>query len=232
SFVLRPKKTGTISLPAATASIGGAKMKSNPVSILVKKASGTGPQSAPSLRQRQAAPGFQNPFAEAAPEMPDYSGNILGKDEAIEKKVAENMQLVLETNRESVYVGESVVATYKLFSRMRSESRLARNPSFNGFSVIDMPVQDGVMGTVTKNEKEFNVFEIRKAQLYPLLLGEIKIDEAVLEYYIRFLKDEAVAGRSLGGGWLERLFLDPHAVISEIVNLRSKPVILTVKPLP
>jgi hypothetical protein len=48
------------------------------------------------------------------------------------------MQLKLQTSKTSCYVGEPIVATYKLYTRLKSESKLSKTPSFNGFSVIDL----------------------------------------------------------------------------------------------
>lgn len=52
------------------------------------------------------------------------------------------MQLVLETSKQTCYIGEPLVATYNLYTRLKSNSRLDKSPSFNGFSVIDLQQPD------------------------------------------------------------------------------------------
>lgn len=147
------------------------------------------------------------------------------------------MILKLETDKTSCFVGEPLVATYKLFTRLKSESKLTGNPSFNGFSVIDLTKPDASGYTKQQlNGKEYNVYTIRKAQLYPLQDGNIELGSAELENNIQFIKEEYVDQRSNS---VFDLFDDfaqatvpAEGIINQQVNLRSKPLMITVKPLP
>lgn len=232
SFILQPQKTGKISLGEASVSVQGKIYKTGTVSVQVLSGSGQ-PQPQASLPQILQSPfGGSDPFA--VPEAPksDFKDYILEPNEDIAEKVQKNMQLKLEVNKTSCYVGESILATYVLYSRLRSESRLVKNPAFNGFSVIDIPVQEQSLGQGTIDGRKFNKYEIRKAQLYPLMAGNIEFDKATLENNIKFIKADAI--RQNGGSidWFDGLFMQPDAVIMQTVKLSSKPLSITVKPLP
>lgn len=232
SFTLQPKKTGTLSVPPASVSVQGKEMHSNAVQLKVTP--GNGSSTAP----QTTLPVFQNPFSGINPldiptaAKPDFKDYILHPNENIVDKVQQNMHLKLELNKTSCYVGESILASYVLYSRLRSESRLIKNPAFNGFSVIDLPVQEQALGIGMLNGRKFNKYEIRKAQLYPLMAGEVTFDEATLENNIQFIKAEATANGSGQVDWFDGLFNDPNAVVMQKINLSSKPVTITVKPLP
>ncbi len=74
------------------------------------------------------------------------------------------MDLRLEVNKTSCYVGEPVVATYKLYTRLKSESKLTQNPSFNGFSVVDLQAPDVTGSSIDKFQgRDYHVYTIRKA---------------------------------------------------------------------
>jgi hypothetical protein len=49
-------------------------------------------------------------------------------------------------DRRTCFVGEPVVATFKLFSRLQSKSEIIKNPGFYGFSVNDMISQHLTVG--------------------------------------------------------------------------------------
>ncbi len=228
SYILQPRKTGTISLDAAKANIAGKQLSATPAKLLVKKANGNS-------GSRNAAP---NPFAGVNPfAMPrpreDFSDFVLEKGENIQEKVEKNMQLRLETSKNGCFVGEPIIANYKLYSRLKSESKLTGNPSFNGFSVIDLQEPDATDYSREKlNGREFNVYSIRKAQLYPLQPGNIVLEAATLENRLQFIKAEAPALQEHISGFLNGFGMNPDALITQTVSLSSKPITITVKPLP
>jgi hypothetical protein len=232
-FILKPKQTGKINIDAATVNIAGKMYKTNSTTLLVKNAvSGNG------SGNNTATNPFSNfdPFAEARPST-DFTDYILNKGENVTDKVNKNMQLRLETDKTSCFVGEPVVATYKLYTRLKSESKLTENPSFNGFSVIDLTRPDLSGYTRQKlNGKEYNVYTIRKAQLYPLQPGNIDLEPAELENNIQFVKDDYVNKRNNDVYGLFDDFADAtiprEGIIDQTVSLKSKPLTILVKPLP
>ena len=233
SFILKPRQTGNISIEAATINIAGKMYKTNSTKLVVKNT-----VSANSPANSMAANPFANydPFA-AERSSADFTDYVLRKGENVTEKVNKNMQLRLETDKTSCFVGEPIVATYKLFTRLKSESKLTQNPSFNGFSVIDLTRPDISDYTKQKlNGREYNVYTIRKAQLYPLQPGNIELEEAELENNIQFIKDDYVNKRNNDDYGLFDDFADamipPEGMVNQTVNLKSKPVTILVKPLP
>lgn len=232
SYILQARHTGTITLGKATANIGGKEYSSSPVKITVNNTT--------SGRKPSQGNASANPFAGLSPfdmapppTREDFRDFILRKGESVPEKVSKNMMLKLETNKTSCYVGEPVVASYRLYTRLKSQSRLTENPSFNGFSVIDLQQPDETDYARQKvNGREFNVYTIRKAQLYPLQDGEIELEKATLENKIDFLRDDSDGGPSDVNSFLNGFRLSPDALITETVSLTSKPVRITVKPLP
>ena len=233
SFILKPRQTGNINIDAATINIAGRLYKTNSTKLLVKNSvSANGPANS------MAANPFSNfdPFAEERSSS-DFTDYVLRKGENVTEKANKNMQLRLETDKTSCFVGEPIVATYKLYTRLKSESKLTQNPSFNGFSVIDLTRPDISGYTRQKlNGREYNVYTIRKAQLYPLQPGNIELEEAELENNIQFIKDDYVNKRNNDVYGLFDDFTDamvpPEGMINQTVNLKSKPVTILVKPLP
>lgn len=229
SYILQPKHPGNILLDPATAMVSGKLLKSSRVKLAVKNSNSTSSGNSAALRPYAS----MDPFADPRPteEFDDY---ILKKGESAHEKVDRNMQLKLHTSKTSCYVGEPIVATYKLYTRLKSESKLSKTPSFNGFSVIDLQRPDETEYAREKlNNRDYNVYTIRKAQLYPLQDGSIELESATLDNSVQFLKAEASANPQHNlNGFLEGFSISPDAVITETVSLSNKPVTVTVKPLP
>ncbi|MDR3715516.1 MAG: BatD family protein [Puia sp.] len=233
SFVLQPVRTGKFTIQGASASIDGHLMHSNPVSITVNA---TGSGSAGNSSGAGSNPFFQplpDPFAPAPEEADkDY---LLKPGENVREKIHKNLFVKVEINKSTCYVGEPVVATYKLYSRLRSESRVTKRPSLNGFSVYDMVDPNNDVSSVEKvNGKTFTVHIIRKSQLIPLQAGSIDLDPMEVENTVHFLKGSRKSQRS-GRGDIFDPFEDDDAVTNwedENVTLETKPVTITVKPLP
>lgn len=229
SYILQPKRAGKFTLDESSVIVAGREYKSGRLQLTVKNETGK-------TRSGQAATPFSNPFPDPSPAEPapveKFTDYILKKGENIPEKVSKNMQLRLQTNKTSCYVGEPIVATYKLYTRLKSESKMTKAPSFNGFSVIDLMRPDESEESIEKlNGREYNVYTVRKSQLYPLQDGDIELESATLDNRIVFIKDGAGAERNVEG-FFRGYAIDPEALINQTVSLSSKPVTITVKPLP
>ena len=232
TYILRPKSPGKFNIGAGTARADGKDYKSNPVSVVVSNTLSSNNQSNNSLSPF----GGLNPFDEAAAPTP-FNDYILRKGENAAEKVNRNMFVKLELDRTVCFVGEPVIATYKLYTRLKSESSLIKNPSFNGFSVIDLQQPDGMNYTREKvNGREYNVYILRKAQLYALQAGSLELDPVEIENNIHFIKEAYANRQNSIMGDVFREFEDatipPEGIESQKVTLKSKPVSITVKALP
>jgi len=187
SYILQPRHSGKINLEKALAIIDGKEYLSSPIKLIVKNSTGR-------TKRSNTAPSpfaILDAFSPPAPKE-EFNDFILKKGERVPDKVSRNMELKLQTNKTSCYVGEPVIASYKLFTRLKSESKLTKNPSFNGFSVVDLMRPDVTDYSREKiNGRDYNVYTIRKAQLYPLQDGIIELETATLQNSIQFLKEDS-----------------------------------------
>ncbi len=224
SYILLPKKTGKIAIQSATASIDGKIYKSNAVTVFVNNKNKHNQQQNTNSPLSSLSSIFDDVMPkQQAPQFDDY---ILKPNESVPDKVNKNMQLRLEANKKTCYEGEPIIATYKLYTRLRSESNLTKNPSFNGFSVIDMmQPNDGTNYSNEKlNGKMYNAYTLRRVQLFPLQAGDLNLETASIDNKINFIK---YSGKINGN-----YNIDPNSMVTENVTLTSNPLIITVKPLP
>lgn len=134
----------------------------------------------------------------------------------LQELIDENLFVRANVNRTNVFVGEAVVATYKLYSRLQSSSEVVNAPSLYGFSVVDILNTNEAHGAVeTIGNKVFNTSVLRKLQLYPDQAGTLVVDPMELENEIEF------ADPSTG---------TKKTVVRRAIS--SQPVVVHVKALP
>ena len=162
---------------------------------------------------------------------------ILRPGESVSEKIRKKLFLRLEVDRKTAYVGQPISAAYKLYTCLNSESRVTRRPSFSGFSVIeagekepDKPLDVLIEGTA------FQVYTLRKVQLFPLREGRFLLESIEVDNTIKFLRGEQL---SQGGSMDDLIRLldadnrlaDDHWV-SEKLTLSTEPLVVEIKPLP
>jgi BatD DUF11 like domain len=238
SFVLQPIHTGKYTIGGASATVDGHPLRSNTVKITVHAGGGSG-------GNNPSNPGGGNPFAQPFGADPFNASQrdvereyILKPGENVNEKIRKNLFVKVQVDKNSCFVGEPIVCTYKLYSRLSSESRVTKRPSLNGFSVYDMvdPGSDPV--SVEKlNGKSFTVHIIRKTQLIPLQAGNIDLDPVEVENTVHFVKGGGRQEPRRGGSIRDLLdqMMDDNNLgpeVDERVTLDTKPVTITVKPLP
>jgi len=229
SFVLRPTGTGKFTIPGANAVVDGKQLHSNSVSVRVIN----GPS-----HNNAAGPMSLSPFGLSLPdEVPEVTEDyLLRPGEKATDKIKSGLMVKLDVSKTSCYIGEPVVATYKLCSRLKSESRVTKRPSLDGFSVYDMVQPETNTPTIEKiNGKEFNVHLIRKVQLYPLQDGTFVLDPTELDNTVHFIRVDGSGG---GHGSMQQLmeeYMNGYSggkMEDQHIVLATKPVTITVKPLP
>lgn len=233
SYILKPRSPGNFTIGSAIAKADGKELKSNTVAVQVSNTLASTNSGGTNFNAPFTG---IDPFADAAPETP-YRDNILKKGESAAAKVKQNMFLKLELDKTSCYVGQPVIATYKLYTRLKSESNLVKNPSFNGFSVLDLQRPDNMSYKTEKiNGREYNVYVIRKAQLYPLQSGRLELEPAEIENSVFFIKEEYAKRNNSLSGDIFREFdeaaIPPEGIENHKVTLHSQPAAVIVKPLP
>jgi hypothetical protein len=234
-YVLQPLSTGSFTIGSATLKANGKEYKSNPLSIQVTNAS-----SSNKAGSNNSLSPFSNftldfPTEPATHQFDDY---ILRKGENVAEKIKKNLFVRIDVNKKSCYVGEPIIATYKLYTRLKSESNVVKAPSFNGFSVSEMDMPDNYnLHSEKYNGRDYNVYILRKVQLYPLQSGVLGLEPVEVKNRITFLKAD-YAGKRKGDVFDEMLrdFADENApgdaTEQQVISVTCDTLNVTVKPLP
>ena len=235
-FVLKPVSAGNFTIGSATAKADGKEYHSNPLNIQVTNSAsskrGTGGNSV-------LAP-FGNITLDfpAEPVTHQFDDYILQKNENIAEKIKKNLFIKIDVSKKNCYVGEPIVATYKLYTRLKSESNVLKAPSFNGFSVSELEMPDNYqLKTERYGGREYNVYTLRKVQLYPLQSGKLSLEPVEVRNRITFLKAE-YAGKRGGDNFYEMLrdFANENApgeaTEQQVITVTCDTMNIIVKPLP
>ena len=233
SFSLQPSSVGKFTIGSATAVVDGKKYRTNPISVEVTKGS-TG--------QSNSQPANISPFSNFSLDIPDeprtheFDDYILKPGENVSQKTHKNLFLKLDVSKTSCYVGDPIVVSYKLYTRLHSETTITDAPSFNGFSVSDLNVYNS-SNLEKYNGRQYNVYTLRKVELYPLQAGNITIDPVVADNKVTFIKSEyANSQRSDDFFSMLENFGDasipPSGLIEQNVTLKTDSLRITVNPLP
>lgn len=156
--------------------------------------------------------------------------------ESVLKKIHANLYVTAHINKTRCVTGEPVVATFKLYTRLDSESKVLRRSSFNGFSVRDLETPEQTTFTQeVVNGKLFHVYLIRKVQLIPLQSGELEIDPVEVQHAVRLIRrhelPEAGATAERWDALREKIRNSEISAahrIDEIVQTRTPALTLTV----
>ena len=157
TYVLKPLKTGTFTLPQAVAKVKGDEIRSRSVSIEVV-ASGSGSSQSNSGQAQQA--------------QQSQNGQISDND----------IFLHMSLSRSNVVVGEPVIATLKLYQRVNIAGfESAEFPTFNGFWSQEIEAPTNIEFTrETFDGQIYNSALLRKFVLIPQQQGSITISPAEL----------------------------------------------------
>lgn len=215
TITLRPKIKGRMPIASAIVKAKGKTATSSPIVIFVKEAVAT---------------------KQTEEERPDY---YLMPNENLKDKVAKNLFIKATIDKHSCYVGEPVLATFKLFTRLDSESKIVKRPSLNGFSVVDMEQPEtGIFSKEMYNGKMYNCYLIRKVQLFPLQSGQLTIEPVEVENLVRMIRARARSTKETNT-WLDAVMekvkeaeYSNGDVIQETIILKSDSLKVNVLDLP
>ncbi len=157
TYILQARKTGTFTLPAATAKVKGNTIQSRPVSIqVVNNGSNTSAQGSSSQ----------------------------GSDDASAQSSSRNSQadifMRLTLSRSSVVVGEPVTATLKIYHRTNLVGfENAKFPSFNGFWSQEVETPSNIdFQREQVDGKMYNAAVLRRWVIIPQKAGDQTIEPA------------------------------------------------------
>lgn len=195
TYTVVPLKTGKIIIKGIVANFKNGGEKSNDVAIQV-------------IPQPRASFNSSSSYTDVNLYAPSSKSDL-------NKLVDENLFVRAEVDRKVCFLGEAIVATFKLYSRLQSVSEVINAPSLYGFSVMDiLNINEAHQSVETINGKVFNTSVLRKMQLYPVQTGKLMIDEMQLKNEVEF--------RDSGNG--EKIKIEKL--------LASDPIEINVKALP
>ncbi|OIR08394.1 hypothetical protein GALL_95620 [mine drainage metagenome] len=213
-FSLQPRSTGTLQLPAASVEVDGKKINCAAINITVKSTAHVAGANA-SSNSLQLPGGFFQEDVLGDDEIDKAS--VLRPGETFASKIKDNIFVKVTANKTSCVVGEPILVTYELFTRLRSQSKIAKQPAFSGCTVYEMTTEDQFPHIITLKGKEYKSYVIRKVQLFPLQTGDLKLDIASVENEITLFRKNS--------------FGDETPTV-QTVTLSSEPLTIHVNPLP
>jgi hypothetical protein len=217
-YTLMAVKPGHFLIAGASATINGKLMRSNDAVVEV-------------ISKKEATNRFNK---ETAAINADY---FLRPGEDAYEKIRKNLFLKMLVDKKNCFVGEPVLATFKLYSRLESKSDIVKNPGFYGFTVQDMiNLADKQVATENVHGKLFDVHTIRKVQLYPFQPGTFTIDAMEVKNTVEFSRsavnkktEQEIVEGVLGN--------EDHEVAAENTaifktDISTEPVTIEVRPVP
>ncbi len=222
SVTLQPTRSGKLSVPAATIIIDhNNKRKSNTVSVEVKAVDHVAGNRRTHMRPQ---PGAGTDELSESDES-DTRDQVLRKGENPINKIKNNLLVKLDISKPTCYVGEAVIATYKLCTRLRSQSRVVKQPEFSGCTVTELTTEQSLPKREMINGKIYNVYVIRKVQLIPLQPGEVILPKASVANNVMFYKEEDLNYRDL-------FYNRTTPAFEQEVTVSNPVSVIKVKPLP
>jgi len=162
--VLKPLKTGHLSISSITVQVGGKYLKSNDLTVDVGQAGAGTP---PPQNYNSGGPGLRN---------------------SSRRNTGQNIFVRAEVSKQEIYKGEQLVVSYYLYHRVKMFNIAADQfPKLNGFlrEELELPItgqgqftSDSVIVGGAPYEKSL----LARYAAYPLQEGKLKIDPFALKY--------------------------------------------------
>ncbi|OMP79823.1 BatD family protein [[Flexibacter] sp. ATCC 35208] len=250
-YLIRAKRVGNFTIPAAAARVNGDIVKSNPVTIEVAKGiSGSAAQQ--QQPQRQQVP--VNPFAgmgqrSAPSHQAEEMEGVIKNGEDINAKLKKNIFVKVDVDKTSLYEGEQLTATYKLYTRLPTNASVTKVPAFKGFSAKDIELPNPPQASEEMvNGIPYRVFVIRKTMLFPMQSGTLELDPVEVDNHVRLVKlvkngkrkdpladmfNDPAFKDAFNDPFFDDVFNRPEVEYQDVpYKIQTAPVKVTVKPLP
>ena len=214
TYALQAVQEGTFRIGSASLTVNGDKVSSEPFEIKVLPDDGSHAQSGGgvSSNQGQSQQNTNDP-------------QVSGKD----------LFLRCIPSKKSVYVGEQVVLTYKLYTKVPVSSvSLSKVPSYAGFWTKDISDNNGTLKQSSEyvNGIEYTTAEIQKVIIVPQRSGKFTIDPMTMECVAQ-IRTQRNNNRSMDP--FEAFFNDPffnRNITNVQKELSSQSLGIEAKPLP
>ena len=170
SYILHPKQEGTFKLGKSTVTVDGVTMQSNELTIEVTKPVAQQPQS-----QNPFDPFANDPFFNGGQQQQNNQPQMSQAE--LQKQLKDDVFIRLSLSKSSVYKGEMLTATYKLYFRQNLNGyQLNKSPAFDGFLSQEVELDPKRRPTQENlNGKQYNTIELLKYNLYPQRAGNLQV---------------------------------------------------------
>ena len=202
--VLRPKREGTFTIPAATITAEGQQLKSKEVTVKVlppdQKAAAS--QSQQSSQGRGAAT--------------SQTGKISDDD----------LFIVATVNKKKAYEQEAILLTYKIYTTVNLTNMSGKMPDLKGFhsQEVDMPKGNREFELEHYNGRNYRTMVYSQYVLFPQQSGQLEIPSITFE--------GTVAQRVQNYDPFEAFFNGGSSYVNVQKSIRAPKLIIDVSPLP
>jgi len=210
TYYLQAKSEGSFTIGAATIVCNGKKIASEPVVLKVVKAAAA----------------------------PQGGGGQQGQGADEYKQVtSDNLFIKASVDKTTVYQGESMVVTYKIYTRVNIVNyAIPKMPTFSGFWTQDIPIPGQIqLHSETVNGVTYSVGELKKVLLFPQQSGTLTLDPMEVECIARVPVKRNRQSNNPFDIFNDPFFNDPFfgSGARDIkAAIKSLPIKVTVKPLP
>jgi hypothetical protein len=215
TFAVQATREGTFRIGAASLTVDGNKVTSEPFEVKVLPDDGSS----------AASRGGANSSGQGQVQQSTSDPQVSGKD----------LFLRCIPSKKSVCVGEQVVLTYKLYTKVPVSSvSVSKMPSYAGFWTKDISDNSGKLKQSSEyvNGIEYTTAEIQKVIIVPQRSGNLTIDPMTMEC-IAQIRTERSSRRSMDP--FEAFFNDPffnNNITNVQKELSSQSLTIDVKSLP
>ena len=215
TYALQAYQEGTVHVGSASLTVKGNKITSQPFDIKVIPDDGS----------HVAPSGGGTSSGQGQSQQNTTDSQVSGKD----------LFLRVIPSKKSAYVGEQVVLTYKLYTKVPVSSvSLSKMPSYAGFWTKDVSDNSGTLKQSSEyiNGIEYTTAEIQKVIVVPQRSGKLALDPMTMEC-IAQIRTERNNNRSMDP--FEAFFNDPffnRNIVNVKKELSSQALTLEVKNLP
>lgn len=210
TYTLQPKAKGTFTIPAAKVIINGKKYTSKPFTIKVTDAI------KPSQQQNANSKSNTSTKQKEKKVVPKTDGQL-------KEDIASNIFVRVIPNKSTVYKGEQVTLTYKLYLRTQIQSLyISKMPTYSNFIAEDITIDLNQEPKVERyNGQNYYVSEIKKVNLFPQSVGKISVEPIELQATLMVEMPDP-------------FFNDPFFTIPQPIdfNFKNEDLSITVLPLP
>jgi hypothetical protein len=213
SYMLSARKEGKFTIGAASATVNGTKVESNPITIEVIK--GTPPQN---QRQQQQRDPFEDIFGSdpfGQQQTPQQPAKINDDDIFVRSYLS----------KKQCYLGEEITLTQKVYSRLTLRGfQNVKPPGYDGFWAKDEERKGQIQLNVENMDGiNYYVAEFSRTFLFPQHTGKLTINPIEIDCIVR---QQTKGSRSV----YDQIFGGNYQDVQ--VKIKSHPVTVEVLPLP